>query len=187
MIAASQHPYGAALLELTEEQNATDTVVEQCRQLAELIDSDDTLRTMLQNPSLSIENRRGVLKAALEGRVHDSLYRLIQVMNQKGRAAYIGHMCRSFVKLVDQHRGVVEVDAYVASELDDATAGRVRDQLGAALGGKQVHLNLHVDPSIIGGLKVRIGDKLIDGSVAARLRRMRETLITRGREMARSA
>ena len=182
---ASNHPYAAALLDLTEEQNATDTVVAQAEELAALIDADADLRNALENPALGTDARRGFLQRVFEGRLHDTLYRLIQVMNQNGRASYIGVMARAYIKRVDEHRGVVDVEATVAQELDDASAAALRDQLGAVLGGKTVHLDTRVDPSLIGGVRLRIGDQLIDGSVQTRLRRMREKLKAAGREKAR--
>ncbi len=73
-----------------------------------------------------------------------------------------------FGQLVRQHRNQIDVDAYVARTLDDATADRVTDGLGASL-GKEVHLNQHIDESLIGGLKLRIGDQMIDASVKRQL------------------
>ena len=187
MIAASQHPYAAALLELTEEQGVTDAVRDQARDLAELIDGDADLRHVLESPALSAEQRQGILEKALGGRVHDTLLKLVLVMNRKGRAGRIAAMCRAFDRLVDQHRGVVEVKAEVAQPLDDAAAGQLREQISAALGGRTVQLHTHVNPDLIGGLRLQIGDKLIDGSVVSRLNKMRSELVRRGREAARAA
>lgn len=176
MINASQHPYGAALLELTDDAGVTERVADEAQQVATLFRDHAEFGKLLSSPSLSTNQRADVLRRAFDGRVHDLLLKLMLVMNKKGRARQIGHMAESFGKLLDQRNGVVEVDAWTAEPMDDGTAARVREGIGVALGGKTVHLNAHTDASLIGGLKLRIGDRVVDGSVAAHLAKMRSRL-----------
>ncbi len=179
--------YATALIEIADEQGKLDAVAEQVDQLGQLLRDNDDLVTLMKTPALSANDRAGVIQRLFEGKLDDAVYKLLQVMNRKGRAAELPAMVASFRELVDDRRGIVAVDAFVASELDNATADRVRAEIGQALGDKTVNLTQHVDESLIGGLKVRIGDQLIDASVASQLRTMRQQLIEAGRARAAAA
>lgn len=177
--------YANALMELSLEQQQLDTVAQELQDLAGLIDSDDGLRRLIENPILDRTQRSAMLQRLFEGRVSDLLYRFLQTVNRKDRLASLPAIATAFAKLLAAHRNEVEVEAFVASPMDADTAGRVADGLGASL-GKKVTLNQHVDPSLIGGLKLRIGDRLLDASVATQLRSIKEQLIAAGREKARA-
>ncbi len=177
--------YAVALFELADTASAVDDVREQMDDLAELIRSNPGLRKLLESRVLSATERRDSLQRIFEGNVSDLLYRFIQVVNAKDRLGELLGIAVAYGKFVDVRHGLIEVDAYVAAHLDDAQAQRVTSELGQALGGTIV-LHQFVDPSLIGGIKLRIGDKLIDASVATQLRKMKEQIVAAGREGARS-
>ncbi len=176
--------YAQALIELADEQGQLDAVADEVGQVEALLHDHAQLRTLLETPALSTDDRAGLLQRLFEGKVSDAFYKLLQVMNRKGRVGELPALVASFAALMDERSGVVPVEAYVAAPLDDATLERVKSELGAALGGKTVKLEQHVDESLIGGLKVKIGDKLVDASVASQLRAMRNQLIQAGRDKA---
>ncbi|MEM9419741.1 MAG: ATP synthase F1 subunit delta [Planctomycetota bacterium] len=178
--------YAQALLELSLEQQQLDAVAEEMQDLAGLIESDADLRRLIENPILDSNQRSGMLQRLFEGKLSDLLYRFLQTINRKDRLAALPAIASAFASLVADHRNQIEVEAHVAAAMDDATAGRVADGLGATL-GKQVTLTQHIDPSLIGGLKLRIGDRLLDASVASQLRSIEQQLIAAGREKARTA
>jgi len=178
--------YAHALMELSLEQQQLDAVAQELQDLAGLMESNDDLRRLIENPILDTNQRSAMLQRLFEGRVSDLFYRFLQTVNRKGRLAALPAIASAFVSLLADHRNEVEVEAFVASPMDDATAGRVADGLGASL-GKKVTLNQHVDPALIGGLKLRIGDRLLDASVQTQLRSIKEQLIAAGREKARAA
>lgn len=173
--------YAQALIELADEQGQLDAVADEVAQLGNLLHDDADLNTLLETPALSTDERAGLLQRLFDGKVSDVLYKLLQVMNLKGRVNELPALVASFAELMDDRNGVVAVDAYVAAPMDAATLERVKAELGTALGGKTVKLEEHIDESLIGGLKVKIGDKLVDASVASQLRAMRNKLVEAGR------
>ncbi len=78
--------------------------------------------------------------------------------------------------MYNRERGIVVADVTTAVPLDDAHRSRVEQQLSAITGGKTVQLRLHTDPSILGGMVARIGDELLDASVATRLATLAQRL-----------
>lgn len=176
--------YAQALLELADESGQTDAIAGQVADLAQLLRDEPDLRTLIETPAIKDADRGGVVQRVFEGRIADPLYKLLQVMNRKGRLGELPALTASFKKLLDQRNGVVPVDAWVAQAMDADTVQRVKSEIGQALGGKMIELEQHVDESLIGGLKVKIGDTLIDASVATQLRTIRTKLIEAGRAKA---
>lgn len=176
--------YAQALLDLTLQAGVVDEVAQQVEQLRELIERDAGLRSLLSSRLVSVSRRAASLERIFHGRVHEALHRFIQVVNRKHRLAVLPRMLASFEALAEEHRGVREVDAYVAVPLSEDQAASVAAAVGRAI-DRNVILHQHVDASLIGGLKLRVGDRLIDGSVAARLKLLRRKLVAAGRDDAR--
>lgn len=176
--------YAAALLELAEEAGGLDDVALEMAELGDLIAKQPDLGRLMSSRVLSASERASSIERIFKGKVSDVVYRFLQVVNSKGRLEELPAIVEAFSKLVDRKRGIIEVEAQVAVALDGAEAKRVTDELGAALGGTVV-LHQVVDPAVIGGMKLRIGDKLIDGSVATQLRKLKQKIVAAGRESAR--
>jgi F-type H+-transporting ATPase subunit delta len=107
------------------------------------------------------------------------------VLNRKRRLDLFTRIVRAFRKVYDEKFGKVPVEVYVAQALGAEAQDRVADRIGAAL-GRDVVIHEHVDPSVIGGIRLRVGDQLVDGTVATQLRHMREEILEAGRENARA-
>lgn len=178
--------YAQALIELADDQQQLDAVAEEVQGLAALIESDADLQRLIENPILGRAQRSGMVERLFEGKVSDLLYRFLQIVNRKDRLASLPRIAQAFAEFMAVRRNQIDVEAYVASPLDADTARRVADGIGQSL-GKEVTLNQHVDESLIGGLKLRIGDQLVDGSVARQLQVIEQKLIVAGREKARAA
>lgn len=177
--------YAKALIDLAEKDNQLDSVAEEMADLGALLDSNADLVRLIENPILERTQRSGMVERLFSGKVSDLLYRFLQVVNQKDRLAALPTICAAFEAMMAKKRNQIDVDAYVAKPMDDATAARVSEGLGQSL-GKQVNLRQHVNEALIGGLKLRIGDRMIDASVQSQLKRIEQQLIKTGRENARA-
>ena len=186
MITKLDQTYAAALWELAQEagDGTVADVVDQMRRIGALAEQQPDLVRLLSTQILSTQQRSQIIDQVFKGRVDDLIHRFIQILNSKSRLDHLTGIVAAFARLVDEQRGVVEVDAYVAHRLDDDAAKNVAIGIGRAI-GKQVQLHQHVDGSLIGGLKLRIGDQLIDGSVASQLRIIGQQIVVAGREKAR--
>lgn len=176
--------YAEALIELAEQQQQLDAVAEEAADLQSLIDSDADLMRLLSNPIIGRDAKQGIIERAFAGKSSDTLYRFLQVVGRKDRLADLPDILAAVDQMMAERRNELPVTAIVATELDAATADRVAAGIGEAT-GKNVTLTQDVDPSLLGGIKLRIGDQLIDASVATQLNRIEQQLIAAGREKAR--
>ncbi|MEM6393174.1 MAG: ATP synthase F1 subunit delta [Planctomycetota bacterium] len=178
--------YAKSLFELADEAGKLDVIAGQVESLGELLGESPELRNLLENPAVSSQTRADTINRVFGGRADDLLVKFLLVLNAKDRLATLPGITAAFGHLMDERSGRLPVEVTFANPPSDAELGRVRDQVSAST-GKQAQLTVQIDPDIIGGVRLRIGDQLIDATVAARLRRLQHQLSTAGRQHARSA
>ena len=132
------------------------------------------LRTVLQHPAIPFGDKERVLRRAVDD-VAPGPMNLVLLMIRRGRPRALEPMLTHFHELVRRERGVVRAVVRTALALDERERAELNARLGA-LTGRQVDLEELVDPTLIGGLAVRIGDQLYDASVRGRLERLRAKL-----------
>lgn len=173
--------YAQALFELAAEAGQDQAMADEIDELGDLLAAQPQLLPLLSTPAITAEQRRDIIDRIFKGNVSDTLYRFLQILAGKIRLAHLPAIVQAYVNLVTEQRGVVEVDIFVPAKLDDAQLQRIAGSIGESLGGKEVAPHQYVDESLIGGMKVRIGDQMIDASVASQLRTMRQQMVRRGR------
>lgn len=180
--------YAQSLLDLAQQKSeqAADSVAETMEALRQLCEQTPDFLKLVSTPTVSHEDRRAALERIFSKSVDELVYRFLQVLNDKDRLSHLPSICRAFVQLHAESKGIVEVEAHVAVSLGESQASQVAENLGQSL-GKTVNLKQSVDPALIGGLKLRVGDRLVDGSVATQLKLMREKMVQEGRQRARQA
>ena len=172
--------YAEALIELAREQGVVDSLADEVEHLLPLVSEGGELNRLLTNPAIGDSERSKIVERVFKGKVSDLLYKMMCVLSDKGRLGSLSQVAAGYLLAVSDARGHIDVQAFIASELDSDAAKKVADQIGQAL-GKTVTLTQKVDPSLIGGLKIKVGDQLIDASVASQLRSMKNKMIAAGR------
>lgn len=185
---ALEQTYANALLDLAWAQGpaVTAEIEAQLRDLLPLLASDPLIKQLLASRVLSTETRRTVIERAFKGKVNDLVYRFLQVVNDKERMDVIEGIIHAFIAAIGAKQGKLDVQIYVAAPLGPAESSALASRLGEVL-GKTIVLQQQVDARLIGGLKIRIADEVIDGSVLTQLASMREQMIIAGRAKARAA
>lgn len=175
--------YAQSLLELAEAAGGDAKIAEtgeELQALLEVVRGDATIAEFLRSPIVDREKRGASLRAVLDGRVSDLLLRFMLVLNGKGRLGRIDDIAAAYDELLNARFGKVEVDVFtVDGRLDDAQLSLLSEKIRTRL-GKEPVFHQYADASLIGGLVLRVGDQLIDGSVRGRLRGLRETILEGG-------
>jgi F-type H+-transporting ATPase subunit delta len=137
--------------------------------------SDPEATRLLASPAIPAEARERLLDRLLGGAVSGPPRNLLALLVRRGRFELLPAVGAEFRRLYRLREGIVEATVTSAAPIDPAEI-RVLEERLAATAGARVELSLKVDPALIGGLQVRLGDRLIDGSVRGRLERLRASL-----------
>ncbi len=133
---------------------------------------DPEVTRLLSNPSVPATSRVEVLERILGDDVSGLQRNLLTLMVRRGRFEQLPAVIREFQRLFRLREGIVEATVTSVTSLDEAEMQALQERL-EALTGKRIELAQEVDPRLLGGVQVRVGDQLIDGSVAGRLERLR--------------
>ena len=166
--------YAQALFALAQERGALDQVAKDLAAVDAMIAESAELARLVRSPVFSAEEQTralgGVLaKAGIAGLAANFL----KLVAGKRRLFAAQDMIRGFNALLDAARGVARADVTVAEPLADAHLNALREALKEVSGGRSVDVNVKVDPSIIGGLVVKLGSRMVDGSLRTKLNSIR--------------
>ena len=168
--------YAEAAFEVATRDGQLDAWRAELDQAAQLA-GDERALEVLANPAIPVEQRADALRDMLGSRVSGPVQNLVQLLLRRGRIDQLPRVAAEFRRLDDRRQGVIHATVTSAAELTRDEVRALVARLEQQTGGR-VALEEEVDPSLLGGLIVRIGDRLIDGSVRGRLERLRNQLIS---------
>ncbi|MTV49580.1 F0F1 ATP synthase subunit delta [Heliobacillus mobilis] len=168
--------YAQALLEIGIETNSLNEMEQYLGRFVNMLDNQDDLRRVLYHPSVVMAEKKELVNAVLKAdQFPETVRAFILLVIERRRENYFIELYQEFVRLANQIRNIVEARVTSAVELSEAQVERLKEQLRTTT-GKQVVLHRQVDPSLLGGLVVAFGDRIIDGSVAGKIRSLKESL-----------
>ncbi len=170
--------YAEGLYRASRKAGNAPAVAEEVAGLAAAFSDDRRLKAFLGTPAIPVAAKRQALKKALTGRVSLTTLNFLQFLTDKRRQGHLGGIAVEFRRLLDADQGTVRGEV-VQAAADESVAGRAETALSAHL-GKTVRLDRRVDPRIIGGVVVRIGDMLLDGSFASKLKALKGKMLAAG-------
>ena len=174
--------YARSLFELATDAGGTDKLMEvadELEQICELAREDKKINLFLSSPIVDVKARGKALSAIFTNRITDLMLRFLLVLNNKGRLDRLESIETAFDQLVQEAFGRIEVDVITPVAIDAELIATIKEKISTVL-GKEPILHPYVDESLLGGIKLRIGDQLIDGSVQTRLRKLSEELKNNG-------
>lgn len=157
-----------ALFAMAEQVDVLDEVEDELFRFGRILDREPTLRSALTDPSLPAQRKTELLQALLGDRVQAATLVLVHEVVLRPRGRTIDRGLEEYGRLAAERRERLVAQVRTVVPLSDEQLERLATALAARL-GHQVHLNVELDPDLIGGLTVRVGDVLFDGSLAHRL------------------
>lgn len=165
--------YATALFELALEKNAVDEVADNLSTVRGMLDESEDLRRLVRSPVIGRdEQQRAVTALAKQAELSALATNLLGVLAANRRLFVLADLIRAFESLLAAHRGEVTAEVAAAKPLSDQQTQAIMASLKRAT-GRDVRLSATVDPALIGGLVVKVGSRMIDASLKAKLQSLR--------------
>jgi F-type H+-transporting ATPase subunit delta len=170
-------PYAKALLDVAVAQKTVSKLRTQVEALGVAWERSVDLRQVFSNPTVTLDERRAVIDAlAKQNSLDRTLRNFLMVLAEKRRLRALGEIATEFLRLADQHEGILRARAFASTEMSMVQKSRLKRQL-AEQTGKKIELEVVVDPTILGGLRIQVGSKMYDASLRTRLQGLRDSLL----------
>lgn len=166
--------YGKALFLITEEDGLSDKILADVRAADSVLMSNPDYVKLLDSPAISKAERVDLVDRAF-GKVNGYLLNLIKILTENRNVYLFDKIAKAYYSLYDESRGILRVEAITAIPLTEKQSKAIKEKLSSSL-GKTIVISNVVDPSILGGVKLRYSGVQLDGSVKTRLDKFEDAL-----------
>lgn len=167
--------YAKGLFLAAAEVSKTDEIMEEAKELSELLKNEDEFFKLISSPTVSGNEKKELVRKIFEGKISTEMLNFIQVLIDKGRARHFHAIVRQYEKLLLESRGFSRGIIYSAVALSSDKVKAFEEKAGKLV-GKKVSLDNRVDSSLIGGVRIFVEGRLIDASVKKRLSDLKGSL-----------
>lgn len=169
----SARRYAQAVFELDDKKHIAERQAEMERVVN--LSQDATIAAYLENPKIHFEDKSRLLRDRL-GDVDPMILNLVYLLIIRGRLNMLPDIVGEYQRLVDEYNGIERAEVTTAVPLDDEARGSLSKKLGVIIGKKVIIEPEYVDPSLVGGVVVRVAGKLIDGSTQGKLEALKKKI-----------
>lgn len=166
--------YAKALYEIAAQENRTLEVENELKSLAASFQAGDEVERFIFSPNVTEEVKWEVISKAIEGKLSKPVVSLAKLLVERGRFGLLPELLDSYIKISSEAMGVANAVVNSTYLLSEEEKNQVAEEFGALV-NKKIRVENVVDKSLLGGVKVRIGDTLYDGSLAGKLERLEKS------------
>jgi F-type H+-transporting ATPase subunit delta len=167
--------YAEALYEIAVRENIVDTLENELKAIVAAIEASPELKKVLYHPRITAGDKKEVVKRLFAENLSQVTVNFLSMVIDRQRETFLGDMVAVFVELANKARNITDIHVTSAAELTAGQKQMMSDNL-CKVTGRKVQITYSVDPSLMGGVIARVGDKVIDGSIKTRLASLREHL-----------
>jgi len=169
--------YASALFQIALEQQQLDKIEEDIRAVRQALAENGEFLSLLSNPKLSLDKKKALVREAFAG-VSAPVQHTLLLLLERHRFGLVPELAEQFIALANDARGIAEAVAYSARPLTDEELQALSDVFAKKVGKETLRIENIIDPELIGGVKLRIGNRIYDGSVSGQLERIQRQLIS---------
>jgi len=170
--------YGQAVFSLAQESSRVDAIGAELRMLRDALFEDEATKRFFLSPVVDRREKERIVARSFSGKASDVALHTVLLLVRKRREALLPELVRQYDKLEMQAKGLEPLTVTTARELSSSDFGELVARL-QTIYGKRFDARQHVEPDLIGGLRIMMGDRRIDGSVEGRLERLSRELLSR--------
>ncbi|MBM7622897.1 ATP synthase F1 subunit delta [Sporohalobacter salinus] len=167
--------YSQSLFELAIEKNNSRNIQQELNDVVETIKEHEDLNEVIYHPRISQQDKKDLVEKIFADDVSKILLNFFKLLIDKRRERFIEPIAENYIELMNQENELLEVEVKSAIELSSQNKERLKEKL-EKLTEKEVDLQIEIDSSLIGGLVLKVGDKVVDGSLAKHLEVMKNDL-----------
>ncbi|MDD7403829.1 MAG: F0F1 ATP synthase subunit delta [Butyribacter sp.] len=168
--------YGEALFEVAVEEGTIDSLMEETEAVLAIFQENEEYVKLLNHPKITVEEKVSMLKEAFAGKVSDQLTGLLTTVVEKGRFAEIENILSYFQEQVREYKKIGTAVVTSAVSLTQDEKDSIEDKLLKTTSYKSFRMQYSVDESLIGGIIIQIGDRVVDSSIRTKLANMAKDL-----------
>jgi F-type H+-transporting ATPase subunit delta len=169
--------YASALFQIANEQQILGQVEEDLRVVKEVLEYNSDLKAVLKSSKLTIDKKKEIVKNAFAS-VNVFVLNTVLVLIDRHREDQIVEVTDQFLELANEAMGIAEAEVYSARELTDAEREALSATFAAKIGKKSLRIENIVDSNLLGGIRLRIGNRIYDGSLRGKLDRLERKLLS---------
>ena len=163
--------YAKSLIDLAQEQGNLEVVKNDMEQFVAVLYANKELQAVLKNPIMKQDKKRNILDALFENKAHPSITAFFHIMVRKGRAGILYATAKEFIQEYNEVKRIVHATVVSAVPLSPKNLDALRSAIASEINAEVVLQN-QVDPSLIGGFVVKVGDRQIDASITGKLKKL---------------
>ncbi|MDR7073520.1 F0F1 ATP synthase subunit delta [Fictibacillus barbaricus] len=171
--------YALALYEVAGVAKLEETVAE-LRVVKHVLESNKDLQKVLSHPKVTKGQKKELIKESIGAELSTPVMNTIFLMVDRNRYLFITEMAAQFIELANEAQGIADAQVYSVRPLTDDELQKMEQTFAAKVGKRALRINNIVDPSLVGGVKIRIGNRIFDGSISGKLNRMERQLASHG-------
>ncbi|MCR4695452.1 MAG: ATP synthase F1 subunit delta [Pseudobutyrivibrio sp.] len=168
--------YGDALFELAVETDRASELLQEAQGVIEVINSNEGFSQMMNHPKINKEEKLQIIDSVFKGKVSDELVGLLRMLEEKDHAKDMVEVLEYFVDRVFEFQKIGKATVTTPMELSDSQKKEVEKRLLETTSYVSFKMNYEVDPDLIGGMVIRIKDRVIDSSVKTQLNKLTQEL-----------
>lgn len=169
--------YAIALYQLAKEQNAVQAIENELRIVKKVLIENPEFITLLNSPKLSLDEKKNVIRGTFSD-ASPFVLNTLMLLTDRHREHEMVAMAEAFVELANKERGVAEAIVYSVRPLTAKETQAISATFASKVGKASLNIENIVDSDLLGGVKVRIGNRIFDGSLKGKLNRLQRTLIS---------
>lgn len=168
--------YALSLLQLALEQGDLEKVNADMALVLNTVNENRELELMLESPIIKPQSKQKVLEKLFSSSVCKLSMQFMLLLASKGREAILSQVAISFNELYNEHHGIISAEVVSAKPLSKSDREELMKSLST--GGHKIKLNESVDPKVLGGLRIKMGDQLVDATIRRKLNELRTDIFT---------
>jgi F-type H+-transporting ATPase subunit delta len=160
--------YARALFEVAKERGMIDKIEAELNDIVSAINGNAELNKIMLHPHISAEAKKELAKELFHAHITAETQNFLDILIENGRESDLTGIASAYVKLANEERGIADAIVTTAKPLSEAEQAELAEKFGKLI-NKQLRIQTVIDPSILGGVVVKIGDRLYDGSIKSKL------------------